>query len=177
MNPNYHHPWSKKSTVDCLGSAHGSSQSRHVAKGRVFKTAWGSSLVLGDAHQLEEELQVPTETHPSLRSLNCPYELPSPSSATVPITPQRRTILASAPTVGCSSCTQPEPTCKQASPSSLLCSLLQPPALLLMLFAPGRVWEWVWVDGYFWPLVLKAHSIFARSSSSPGTPCPASSIG
>lgn len=96
MNPNYRHPWSKKSTVDCLGSAHGSSQSRHLAKGRVFKISWGSSLVLGNAHQLEEELQVPAETLPSLRSLNCPYELPAPRSATVPITLQRRTILASA---------------------------------------------------------------------------------
>ena len=62
VNPNYHHPWSKKST--CLGSAHGSSQSRHLAERSVFKTALGSGLVLGDAHQLEEELQIPTETHP-----------------------------------------------------------------------------------------------------------------
>lgn len=64
VNLNYHHPWSKKSTMDCLGSAHGSNQSRHLAERSIFGIAWGSSLVLRDAHQVREELQIAAETHP-----------------------------------------------------------------------------------------------------------------
>lgn len=76
VNPNCHHPSSKQSTVDCPGSAHGSSQSRLLAERSVFKTAWASSLVLRDTHQPEEEPQIPAETHP-VQAVHMSFQLPA----------------------------------------------------------------------------------------------------